>query len=109
MASALLIAILGVAIAPAFAGFVHPVCVAKQHDCGTITKITSCCCGDQSGASNQTAPAPSPVHLMAMPVALSGSMGVVADTTPFHTRFRARTAPRGGPVALSTLFACLLI
>ena len=105
----LLVAILGVAAAPAFAALVHPVCAAKQHDCGTSTKIVSCCCGDQSDASRPTAPAPSTVQLIRIPMAVSGLPGVVSDTTPSGTFFRAQTAPRAGPVDLSTLFSCLLI
>jgi len=49
------------------------------------------------------------MQLVAMPLALSGSMGVAAEPTVFATLFRARTAPRVGRVDLSTLFGCLLI
>jgi hypothetical protein len=107
--SALLIAMLGVAAAPALAGFPHPVCAAKQHECGQTTKISCPCCGDQSDSSNQSGSAPSTVQVVAAPVLLSGPVAAIADTTLFHTFFRTLTAPRAGPVDLPTLFACLLI
>ena len=106
---ALLVPMLGVAAAPALAVFAHPLCAAKQHECDQTTKISCPCCGDQSDSSNQSGSTPSIVRVVAAPVLSSGPVGAIADTTLFHTFFRALTTPRAGRIDLPTLFACLLI
>ena len=40
----------------------HPVCVAKQHDCGRTATVSSCCCGDQ-GTRDDATPAQSRIEL----------------------------------------------
>jgi hypothetical protein len=43
----------------AFAQNRHPVCEAKQHDCGQPAKISSCCCGDLGTPRDAGTPAQS--------------------------------------------------
>ena len=57
-AIALAIATIGTVTIPAFAAAAHPVCVAKQHDCGKTPSIRPCCCGEESNGSDQSGPVP---------------------------------------------------
>ena len=42
--------LLAIAVLPAFAGLMHPVCAAKHHECGRTPRIAACCCGDEQSA-----------------------------------------------------------
>lgn len=43
----------------------HPVCIAKQHDCGKTAKISKCCCGDREAARTDATPVQSRVEVRA--------------------------------------------
>jgi hypothetical protein len=105
-----LIAVLGTAVAPAFAGLAHPMCASKQHDCGRTPAFTKCCCGDEQSSAAQSSPVQSRtelrVDLSPMPAATSA---VHVALTP-HARIAVHTSPPDrGLVDLPTLFATLLI
>ena len=108
-AVALVVAILGASAAPAFAGFVHRVCVTNQHECGRTAKIAKCCCGDQADTSQKSGPAQSKTQIDTTAASVACAFGPSPDAVPFTTMFRAQNASRAGPVDLPTLFACLLI
>jgi len=88
----------------------HPVCVAKDHDCGTAPTVGSCCCGDEAADRDDgtlaqprvevrvdlaaTPEPPHVVHIAPAPQALS----------PVRT-----SPPRLCLLDLPTLFATFLI
>jgi hypothetical protein len=90
-------------------GRVHPICAARQHDCGKGPTIQACCCGDQSSTSDQTAPsARVTVNVTLLPVvAVAANMFVKVSTHAFT--HAVVPPPRSSPVDLRTLFASLLI
>ena len=109
-AVALIIAILGTATIPAFAAAAHPVCLAKQHDCGKTPSIRRCCCGDQSDGSDQSIPVPgkTSVHVTFVPVAAVFTPTGAPNPDGILVRAQA-SPPRAAPVDFPTLFASLLI
>ena len=109
-ALALAIAIIGTATIPAFAAAAHPVCVAKQHDCGKTPSIRPCCCGDQSNGSDQSGPVPgkASVDVSLVPVAVVFTPAFAANPGDILVRAQA-SPPRAAPVDFPTLFASLLI
>jgi hypothetical protein len=109
-ALALMTAIAAATSGSAFAQDRHPVCTAKQHDCGRETTIASCCCGDVASSPDAGTAAQSRVAVhadasltMAIPhvvlVAPTSLSPVAVQTSP----------PRLRPLDLTTLFAALLI
>ena len=109
-ALALAIAIVGTATIPAFAAAAHPVCVAKQHDCGKTPSIGQCCCGDASDGSDQSAPVPgkASVHVNFAPVAAVFTPAGALNPDGLLVTAQA-SPPRAAPVDFPTLFASLLI
>jgi hypothetical protein len=107
-AVSLVVALVGSAALSAFGG-VHPICAAKQHDCGSGPRIQACCCGDQSSTSDQTAPsAKVTLNATLLPVAaVAAHMFVPVSKHAFTHALAPR--PRSSPVDLPTLFASLLI
>lgn len=107
---AMIIAIIGTATLPAFAAAVHPVCAAKQHDCGKTPSISQCCCGDQSNGSDQSAPIPgkASVNVTFIPVAPIFAAAAAPNPEGILIRERA-SSPRAAPVDFPTLFASLLL
>ena len=106
----LIVAMMATASASAFAQGRHPVCEAKQHDCGQTAKISSCCCGDLGTPGNTGTPAQSrvdvgsgistaPVPPQFEPPVLSAHDDIAVQASP----------PRLALLDLTTLFACLLI
>ncbi len=95
---------------PVFAQAVHPVCVAKQHECGQTAKIVKCCCGDQDTSRRDSTPVQSRVEVRADTTAapaLPHILHVVsapASFAPVHT-----SPPRLGLLDLPTLFVTFLI
>lgn len=106
----LVAAVLTAAGAPVFAAQLHPVCAAKQHDCGTTAKISKCCCDDQGSATNQSGPAEAKVQVAAH---FSTFTGQFMTTLPTDARWSLAHAhaspPRARALDLPTLFASLLI
>ena len=54
---ALIVGLLAGTAGPLFAQDRHPVCEAKEHDCGKPAKISSCCCGDLGQVRDASVPA----------------------------------------------------
>lgn len=95
---------------PLFAQAGHPVCAAKQHECGKSAKVVKCCCGDQNASRNDSTPVqprvevrgdmtaasvvPNVTHVMSQPASFAK-----IDTSP----------PRLCLLDLSTLFVTFLI
>jgi hypothetical protein len=48
---------------PVLAQAGHPVCLAKQHECGTTAKISACCCGAQDASAPDSTPGQSRVEV----------------------------------------------
>jgi hypothetical protein len=93
-----------------FAQALHPVCVARQHDCGKTTTIAQCCCGDSGAAQNEGTPVQTRMDIRAD---FSQAQAVTSDvqvaTTP-HALIHVQTSPpRLSRLDLPTLFASLLI
>ena len=109
-AIALIVGTLSVMGGSVFAQDRHPVCAAKQHDCGSTATISNCCCGDQGAAHNEATPVQSRAEGKAgQPaiVALPHVVHVVSAPQPLsavHT-----VPPRLCLLDLPTLFASLLI
>jgi hypothetical protein len=108
-AISVVVALIGSASVSAFVAGIHPLCTAKQHDCGTGPLIQACCCADQSGTTDQTAPnAKVTFNVTLLPVAAVAAHLFV----PVSTHASMPTVvppPRSSPVDLPTLFASLLI
>jgi hypothetical protein len=47
LAALLVTAVIATTGAPLVAAHFHPLCAAKQHECGRTAAIAACCCGDQ--------------------------------------------------------------
>jgi hypothetical protein len=108
-AIALLVAITGTATVPAFAGLIHPVCAAKQHDCGTTPKVSKCCCGDEQSSENGGTPAQSRIEVRAPLQSTLAVTSAVLVATPPAVRTVHSSSPHRSPVDLPTLFSSLLI
>lgn len=93
-----------------FAQAVHPVCIAKQHDCGKTAKILKCCCGDQDASRTDSAPVQPRVdvraEMTAMP-ALPNIVSVVPAPQALHPVQTSRQ--RLCLLDLPTLFVTFLI
>ncbi len=94
-----------------FAQAMHPICVAKQHDCGKTPRLQACCCLDQGDRSDEATPAAGKTQ-----IAQSVDDGtMVVNGTPLvpPTLFGhapALTMPaRSFPPDLITLFGTFLI
>jgi hypothetical protein len=93
-----------------FARAIHPVCLAKQHDCAKTATVSNCCGGDRDAARMDSTPAQSPVEVRADLSAPSALPNVVhiapapQGLSPVHT-----SPPRLGLLDLPTLFTTLLI
>jgi hypothetical protein len=108
---ALVIALAATASGSAFARGRHPACEAKQHDCGQMAKISSCCCCGDLGTSEDAG----------TPAQTRADAGSGVATTPLPPQFEQPIAapdaavaihaspPRLALLDLTTLFACLLI
>ena len=110
--SALLLvaAIIGAIGVPVFAGAIHAICAAKQHDCGKAPTIASCCCGDQGDASSQGGPVESSVQLNPS-LTFAPCVVVTVDFSSLHAmHVGSNTSPPGAsPLDRPTLFSSLLI
>jgi hypothetical protein len=105
-----LAAVIGGATIPAFAGIAHPVCAAKQHDCGATPKVSKCCCGDEQTSPTDSTPVQPRVEIGAPLSSMPAVLAIVHLTmTPHavHTGYLA--PPHPATVDLPTLFSSLLI
>jgi len=88
----------------------HPVCEAKQHDCGQPARISSCCCGDLGAPREAGTPAQSgtelanPMATAPLPPQLDHPLLTSASDIAIQL-----SPPRLAFLDLTTLFACLLI
>jgi len=88
----------------------HPVCEAKQHDCGQPAKISSCCCGDVGTSPDAGTPAQSRTELSKDASATLALPQFIQLLPPAPLTLTARTSPpRLCLLDLPTLFASLLI
>lgn len=106
----LVVAILGMATVPAFAGISHQACTAKQHDCGKTPTLTTCCCGDGQSSQTDSTPVQSRVEVRAdlwsMPPLTSADHVVssLIALAAVHT-----SPPHRYLIDLPTLFSSFLI
>lgn len=106
----LVLSILGMATAPAFAFAGHPICTAKHHQCGETASISKCCCGDAQSSQADSTPSQSRVEVRANFTAVPVGVDVLELVTPIHGLVTVHTsAPHQYLVDLPTLFASLLI
>jgi hypothetical protein len=88
----------------------HPVCEARQHDCGQPAKISTCCCDDLGTPREAGTPAQSRTELAAgmsaapLPPQLEHPLLTSAADIAIQS-----SPPRLALLDLTTLFACLLI
>ena len=89
---------------------IHPVCVAKQHDCGKTATISNCCCGDQDAARTDATPVQSRVEVRADLPATSALPHVVHIAPAPQALSPVQTSPpRLCLLDLPTLFSSFLI
>jgi len=106
----LTLAMMATASGIAFAQNRHPVCEARQHDCGQPAKISSCCCGDPGAPRDAGTPAQSRADV-------ASGVSAAPLPAPFEHLLLTTGAdivPQASPLWLAlldrtTLFACLLI
>jgi hypothetical protein len=103
------LAINGTTTVPAFVALVHPVCAAKQHDCGKTPTIAKCCCGDEQSSPHDSTPAQSRLEVRA-DLSLVAVVTVVVHVamTP-HAQRAIHTSPPHPCLDRPTLFSSLLI
>jgi hypothetical protein len=100
--------VIGLAGAPLVAETRH--CDQKPHDCGKVTRIAPCCCGDHGDASNQGGPVETGVQINPGVHVIPALFSSVDFSHQDRTIARLDTSPpRGSPLDLPTLFASLLI
>lgn len=93
-----------------FAQAIHPVCVAKQHDCGKTAKISKCCCGDQEAAWTDSTPVQPRVEVRADLLATPALPNVVHIAPAPQALSPVQTSPpRLCLLDLPTLFSTFLI
>jgi hypothetical protein len=108
-ALALIVALIGVATVPAYAGQDRRDCApaARTHDC-CKTPVLKACCSDRSDASNQSGPVQSRVtvnpNLTPLPAVFVPDLSFVVRAVT-----AAQATPRAGPIDLPTLLSTLLI
>jgi hypothetical protein len=110
-ASAFLVltAIIGSAAVPAFSGLMHPLCAAREHDCGATPKIETCCCGDSQSSPSEGMPVQSRV-VVAAPLSTMPAMSNALQLVTPHAFHNGYTPPPlRFSVDLPTLFSSLLI
>jgi hypothetical protein len=93
-----------------FAQAIHPVCAAKQHDCGDSARISECCCGDAAAAHDETTPAQARIEVqgsLAPAPALLDVFRLVP--TPLPLTPVCTSPPNLCQIDLPTLFATFLI
>jgi hypothetical protein len=94
---------------PLFAQAMHPVCVAKQHDCGTTARISKCCCGDQDPTPTESTPGQPRVEVRA-DISATPAILKLIPTPARQALTRVQTSPpRLCLLDLPTLFATFLI
>jgi hypothetical protein len=93
-----------------FAQASHPVCVAKQHECGKTATISTCCCDAQDAAGPDSTPVPSRVDvsgdMTAAPTLPTVDSGLSA---PLQVVAVQTSPPRLCLLDLPTLFVTFLI
>ncbi len=89
----------------------HPVCAAKQHDCGRTATISNCCCGDQGTAHDEATPALSRVEGKAAGQPATTALPHIVRVVSAPQRLSAvhTFPPWLCLLDLSTLFSSLLI
>jgi hypothetical protein len=108
-ALALIVTLIGVATAPAYAGQARRDCApaARTHDC-CKTPVLKACCSDRSDTSNQSGPVQSRVRVnpnfAALPTVLVFDLSAVVRAVAV-----TQATPRAGPIDLPTLLSTLLI
>jgi hypothetical protein len=103
---AAIVAVTGGAV---FAQAIHPVCVAKQHDCGKTAKISKCCCGDQDAARIDSTAVEPRVEVRADISATPALPKVIPAPTRQALTPVQTSPPRLCLLDLTTLFATFLI
>ena len=95
---------------PVFAQTMHPVCVAKQHDCGNTAKISKCCCGGEDAARTDAALVQSRVDVRA-DLSATPALPNVLHLAPAPQALRPvqTSPPRLCLLDLSTLFSTFLL
>ena len=107
---ALVVAILGMATVPAFAGLAHPVCTAKHHDCGKTPTIAKCCCGDEQSSQAGSTPAQSRVEIHADYSSVPAALNAASMVAPPHAIVTVHTSPpHQYLIDRPTLFSAFLI
>ena len=109
-AFSVLTAIVAMTGGPVFAQAIHPVCVAKEHDCGKTARISKCCGGDQAAARTDATPAQSRIDVRADLSAAPALPNVVSIApAPQALRPVQTSPPRLCLLDLPTLFVTFLI
>jgi hypothetical protein len=106
LVTSLLVAVGG----PVFTQAAHPVCVAKQHECGKTAKIVKCCCGDQDASRIDSTPVESRLEVwgeMTVASVVPNAMHVVSQPASFAPV--DTSPPRLCLLELPTLFVTFLI
>jgi len=109
-ALALIVALIGGTIAPAFAAERSRACgpmAMSAHSC-CKTPVLKACCSDQSERSNDRAPAQSRVQVNPN-FTVAPAMFVIDVASAVRGIAADQAAPRAGPVDLPTLLSTLLL
>ena len=109
-AIALVASLLATAGGQLLAQAIHPVCAAKQHDCGDSARISECCCGDAAAAHDETTPAQARIEVQGSLATAPALSDVVRLVPAPHALSPVRTSPPNlCQIDLPTLFVTFLI
>jgi hypothetical protein len=106
----LVAAIIAMAGGPLFAEAAHPMCVARQHDCGNTPAFSKCCCGNQDPTRSESSPVQPRVDAAGADVSATVVSSETVRTPARFAMVRVQTSPpRLCLLDLPTLFATFLI
>jgi hypothetical protein len=93
-----------------FAQAGHPVCVAKQHECGKTARISTCCCDAQDATGSDSTPVPSRVEVRGDMTVAPTLPNVDSDlSAPLQVATVQTSPPHLCLLDLPTLFVTFLI
>jgi hypothetical protein len=94
---------------PLFAQTDHPICTARQHDCGNTPTLSKCCCGDQDPTRHDSTPVQPRVEVRVDRSSTPALVEVVSAPAR-HSVIHVQTSPpRLCLLDLPTLFSTFLI
>ena len=109
LAALSVVAALLASTASMFAQANHDACGARQHECGKVVKISSCCCGEGSASQHDSTPVQPRVEVRADMTTTVVPNGIHVLSAPPASILVLSAPPRFCPLDLPTLFVTFLI